>query len=160
MFEFVNGLLDSKDNVIEQLNLLKKYKNNKEVKKYMSIVSGQNNSPYLKNCIDKYYYNLEVDEKIFNEQKKNVKLYKICILSTENQKIEKIQKKDKNLINKVRIRDEVKLLEGPYAGMEGIVKKINKINKEIVVEFDLLGIKIECECKDKFEIIRRDNNVK
>lgn len=160
MIEFVNELLDSKDNIIEQLKLLKKYKNNKEVKKYMNIISAQNNSPYFKNCIDKYYYDLKVDENIFNEQKKNVKLYKVCILSTENQKIEKIPKKDKNLINKVRIRDEVKLLAGPYKGMEGIVKKVNKINKEIVVEFDLLGIKIECECKDKFKIIRRDNDVR
>ena len=52
MLEFVNELLDSKDNIIDQLLILKENKNNKEVKKYINALLRENNSPYFKYCID------------------------------------------------------------------------------------------------------------
>lgn len=60
MLEFVQILLDSCDNLIDQLILLKKYSNNKEVQKYIKALNKMNLSPYTKYCIDKYYYNLDV----------------------------------------------------------------------------------------------------
>lgn len=62
MLEFVNQLLDSQDNIIDQLILLRENKNHKEVKEYMRILVKENNSPYFKYCIDKYYFNKDVKE--------------------------------------------------------------------------------------------------
>lgn len=62
MLEFVNELLKSQDNIIDQLKLLKENENNREVKKYMRVLVEQNDSPYFKYCIDKYYFNKNVKE--------------------------------------------------------------------------------------------------
>ena len=62
MLEFVEKLLNSQDNIIDQLKLLRENKDNKEVKKYMRALVKDNNSPYFKYCIDKYYFNKDVKE--------------------------------------------------------------------------------------------------
>lgn len=62
MLEFVDQLLNSQDNIIDQLKLLKDNKNNKEVKKYMQALLKDKHSPYFNYCIDKYYFNKDIDE--------------------------------------------------------------------------------------------------
>jgi len=61
MFEFVNKLLDSESNIIDQLKVLKKNKN-EEVEKYINELIKQNISPYFRYCIDKYYFEKNVKE--------------------------------------------------------------------------------------------------
>ena len=62
MLEFVELLLDLCDNIIDQLILLKQFKHNKEVKKYIKTLEKSNLSPYERYCIDKYFYGLDVKE--------------------------------------------------------------------------------------------------
>lgn len=65
MLEFVELLLNSCDNLINQLILLKEFKHHKEVKKYMRALEKENLSPYKRYCINKYFYGLDVkNEKI------------------------------------------------------------------------------------------------
>lgn len=61
MLEFVEKLLDSKDNIIDQLILLKQHKNHKEVKRYMKSLLSCYNSPYFNYCIDTYYLEKQVE---------------------------------------------------------------------------------------------------
>lgn len=62
MLEFVDELLGLSDNIIDQLILLKKFKHNREVKKYIKALKKINLSPYTRYCINKYFYNLDVKE--------------------------------------------------------------------------------------------------
>lgn len=62
MLEYVERLLASEDNIIDQLKALKVNKKHKEVKKYIKLIKEENDSPYVKYCIDKYYFDKEVDE--------------------------------------------------------------------------------------------------
>lgn len=89
MLEFVNELLDSQDSIIDQLKVLKENKNNKEVKKYMKALVKQNNSPYFKYCIDKYYYDKDVKEVEVPDEKMNIQLYKIYFPSLHKKQIMK-----------------------------------------------------------------------
>ena len=60
MLEFVELLLNSCDNIISQLILLKKFKHHKEVRKYMKALEKENISPYERYCINKFFYGLDV----------------------------------------------------------------------------------------------------
>ena len=51
MLEFVELLLNSCDNIISQLILLKKFKHHKEVRKYMKALKKENISKLWKNQI-------------------------------------------------------------------------------------------------------------
>ena len=62
MSEFVLLLLDSRDNIIDQLLLLKKYQKNKEVKKYINYLLNMNLTLYGRYCLNKYYFDLEEEE--------------------------------------------------------------------------------------------------
>ena len=62
MLELIDTLLSSQDNLIEQLALLKKFKSHRAVKRYMKALNQLNLSPYKRYCIDKYYYDLDVEE--------------------------------------------------------------------------------------------------
>lgn len=59
--DFVNLLLSARDNIIDQLLLLKKYKNKREVKRYIKLAM-QECSPFIRYCINKYYYDLDVEK--------------------------------------------------------------------------------------------------
>ncbi len=62
MLYFVDELLSLGDNIIDQLILLKKFKHNRDVKKYMNSLKKENLSPYTRYCINKYFYGLDVEE--------------------------------------------------------------------------------------------------
>lgn len=62
MLEFVKELLNSHDNIIDQLIALKENKNHKEVKKYIKEMLKSNYSPYYQYCIDKYLFDKDVAE--------------------------------------------------------------------------------------------------
>lgn len=65
MLEFVELLLHSCDNLIDQLILLREFKHHKEVKKYIRTLEKENISPYERYCINKFFYGLDVEaEKI------------------------------------------------------------------------------------------------
>ena len=66
-FEFVKLLLDARDNIIDQLILLRKYQDNEEVQEYIDYLLKSDISLYDRYCIDKYYFLKEVEEVSFND---------------------------------------------------------------------------------------------
>lgn len=96
MFEFVNKLLDSESNIIDQLRILKKNKN-EEVEKYINELVNQNISPYFRYCIDKYYF-----EKNVEEVKPQVPKLRPLYYLKGYKKIEKIIEKEDNIINQIK----------------------------------------------------------
>ena len=161
MLEFVNQLLNSQDNIIDQLKVLKENKDNKEVKKYINTLIKQNNSPYFNYCIDKYYFGKDVEEVKKPSGQRYIKLYPIYFQSLEIKK----EKKRKKLLNKVKKGDKVKVLEGVFKGTIGIVEKIDMSSDMITIEVETFGEmffdrEVKCEVNDIFEIIKERKNEK
>jgi len=103
MLEFVNELLKSQNNIIDQLKLLKENKNHKEVKKYMGVLIKQNNSPYFKYCIDKYYFNKDV-----KEVKPPIRVLKPLYYLKGRKKIERLLESRDNIIDQLKLLKEYK----------------------------------------------------
>jgi len=108
MLEFVNELLDSQNNIIDQLLLLKTKKDHQEVQIYINTLIKMNNSPFFKYCIDKYYFEKEVLEV-------DVPIPVLKPIYNTNDKVGKLLEKKDNLI------DQIKLLKKNYQDIE--VKK-------------------------------------
>lgn len=103
MLEFVNQLLKSQDNIIDQLKELKENKNNKEVKKYMQTLVEQNDSPYFKYCIDKYYFNKDV-----KEVKPPIRTLRPLYYLKGYKRIEKLLESKDNIIDQLKLLKEHK----------------------------------------------------
>lgn len=161
MLEFVNELLNSQDNIIDQLKVLKKNKNHKEVQKYINALVKENNSPYFNYCIDKYYFGKDVEEVKQPLTQRNIKLYPIYFKSLEIKKETKRQK----LLNKVKKGDKIKVLEGCFKGTIGIVEKIDSSSDIITIAVETYDRqpfegKVKCEFNDIFEIIKEGQSEK
>lgn len=103
MLEFVTQLLNSQDNIIDQLKLLKENKNNKGVKRYMRVLVKQNNSPYFNYCIDKYYFNKDV-----KEVKPSIRTLRPLYYLKGWKKVEKLLESRDNLIDQLKLLKEHK----------------------------------------------------
>ena len=103
MLEFVNELLKSQDNIIDQLKLLKENENNREVKKYMRVLVEQNDSPYFKYCIDKYYFNKNV-----KEVKPPIRTLRPLYYLKGRKKVEKLLESRDNIIDQLKLLREYK----------------------------------------------------
>ena len=130
MLEFVNELLDSQDNIIDQLKVLKENKKHKEVKKYINALIKINNSPYYKYCIDKYYFNKKV-----KEVELPLPTLKVPSYLKGSRKIEKLLKTKDNLI------DQIKLLK-EYKGNKIIDNYIKEyLELDLISEYEIYCIK-------------------
>ena len=103
MLEFVEKLLSSQDNIIDQLKLLRENKNNKEVKKYMRALVEDNNSPYFKYCIDKYYFNKDV-----KEVKPSIRPLRPLYYLKKTKKIQSLLESRNNIIDQLKLLKEYK----------------------------------------------------
>jgi len=103
MLEFVNQLLNSQDNIIDQLKVLRENRNHKEVKKYINALIKINNSPYYKYCIDKYYFNKKV-----KEVELPLPTLKALSYLKGSRKIKKLLKTQDNIIDQIKLLKEYK----------------------------------------------------
>lgn len=101
--EFLNSLILSKDNISEQLRVLRKYRDRDDVQEYIKNIESREDYDkflYTKYLIDKYYYN-----------KKNlVKPDKNCIESFGKLQLQPVQvlKKRESLVNTdIKLGDKV-----------------------------------------------------
>lgn len=156
----IEKILNRKDNLIDQILLLKKYKKDKDVDNYVSEYLECWSSQYEAYCIKKYYYDMDVEEVKPTVKSLNIRLYKISFKSLED-KQEKLKIKEyKKAIKNIREGDKVKLLDGPFENLIGIVKSFDIDNFKIFVTIELFEEKYDIEHNGKFEIIKEDNNAK
>ena len=64
-------LLDSQDNLIDQLCKLRLYSDKLEVKKYIEELLKSDLHPYVRYCVDKYYFEKNVEEVPFSSYYNN-----------------------------------------------------------------------------------------
>lgn len=124
--EFVNELLLSKNNISEQLKLLRKHSDNKYVQEYIkSLEESKNLSGYVKYMIDRYYYG----------KKDAIKCKKNCVEKMFKVLLKPIKIKTKRCVEtNIQVGDIVSIIDGPFKGIDG---KVTKVDKEYA-EFDVL----------------------
>jgi len=146
--EFVNKLLLSKDNVSEQLILLKKNKDNKYVQEYIKLIeSSEYLSEYMKYMIERYYYG----------NKDAIKAEKNCVEKTFKVLLRPIKIKTKKYVETdIQVGDNVYIVDGPYKDFKGKVEKVDKEYAEFIVSINLF--KEDYSVKVDFEYVVKNLN--
>lgn len=76
---YINKLLTSSDDIMEQIRLIKENKDHEQVKKYLMLLDSENLSPHMRYLIDKYLF----DRKVESEPKKPDRKYTLIIYNEE-----------------------------------------------------------------------------
>ena len=153
-------LLDLGDNIINQLIILRKHKNDRAVNDYIENYLSFEPSDYVCYCINKYFYDLDVEEVKPNAKNLRIKLMKVYIPSLVKKQERKREKEYRKSIKKAKCGDVVKITEGPFSGMCGVLESFDKETKNMVVNLEIFGEKISCECSDAFVIVKGVKNEK
>lgn len=125
----LNELLESKDNISEQLRLLRNYSERQDVKEYInSLLENKNVTDYVKYMIDKYYFG----------NKDAVKVEKNCVERTFKVLLRPIKIKTKKYSEtNIKVGDIVSIIDGAFSGFDGKVEKVDKEYSEFVISIKL-----------------------
>ena len=125
----LNELLESKDNISEQLRLLRNYSEQQDVKEYInSLLENKNVTDYVKYMIDKYYFG----------NKDAVKVEKNCVERTFKVLLRPIKIKTKKYSEtNIKVGDIVSIIDGAFSGFDGKVEKVDKEYSEFVISIKL-----------------------
>ncbi len=153
----IQSLLESRNNIIDQLKLLKEYKGTKYVDTYIKEYLELWSNEYEAYCIQKYYYDMDVKEVEPNAKSLNITLYRISFRETESK-----QEKDKQngYAKSVKKNDKIKILDGPFKNQIGIVNSFDRDNSKIFVTISLFEEKFNIEYDGKFEKIKEAKSEK
>lgn len=129
--EFVNELLLSKDNISDQLKLLRKYKDNKYVQEYIkSLEEDKSLTGYVKYMIERYYYG----------KKDAIKCEKNCIERMFKVVLRPVKFHQKKYVEtNIKVGDIVSIIGGPFKGVDGEVIKVDKEYAQFDVSINLFG---------------------
>lgn len=158
--EVVKKILDTKDNVIDQIISLKKCKDKEMIDIYFDDYLAVWANEYVSYCIKKYYYDLDVEEVEPTAKSLNIVLHPIYFRSIEKKQERIIKRKTLEARKKVKKGDMVRILNGPFNNMTGIFEGFNKNTMKSNVIINMFGLEISCECEDEFEIIKENNHEK
>lgn len=136
--KFVNELILSKNNISEQLKLLRKYKDREDVQKYIAELKNKVSSNYINYLIERYFEgNKEVKAPKKTPPEEMFKLsLKPSIIK------EKIKKEG---ITDIKVGDVVLITDGMYKDIEGKVEKVDNEYSEFTLSIDLFGKIFFCE---------------
>ena len=122
----LNELIESKDNISEQLKLLRKHREREDVKEYInSLLENRYVTDYVRYMIDKYYFNNKEAVKV--EKNSIERVFKVLLRPVK-------VKTKKYAETNIKVGDNVSIIDGPFKGIDG---KITKVDKEYA-EFDVL----------------------
>jgi len=153
----IERLLESRDNIIDQLKLLKEYRGTKVVDTYIEDYLELRSNEYEAYCIQKYYYDMDVQEVKPTAKSLNITLYKICFRDIERKQEKAKLKRYIKAIKKIKKGDKVKILDGPFENQVGIVNSYDIDNMRLFVTICLFEEKYDIEHDGKFEKIKEEN---
>ncbi len=155
---YVTKLIESQKNVEDQIKILKKHQDNEEVAFYVqtNFPYLMSTYPYLRALILNYYYDVDYPIPELNAKSLNIKLYKIYFKDLEAKKEKKQIKKMQKKIKHLKVGNKIKVLSGPFAGMDAIIKNIQ--DNLLTVEMDMFGetTELELDSNDDFKIISKN----
>lgn len=148
------AVLESCDNIIDQLNLLSEYKDDEKIAEYVVDQLKYDRGPYVEYCMDKYFYGEYVPEVEPTAKTLGIVLIDFEIPSLLKKQEKQKMRKDRHTLKKVKVGDAVKVLEGPFSNMVGKVDTVDKKNAKLIVLIPLFGTDTPCEIEGKFEIVK------
>lgn len=148
--KYILDLLDKEDNIIDQLKLLRTQKNDKRIDNYLLNLMAKDKREFVKYCIKKYYFQENLEP--LQPDAKNLKITLYPIIFDTQKSYEETETKNRPTED-VKINDKIKITDGKYLGLEGIVSYIDKSDDKIIVEVELFGKLIFIELQDSFIII-------
>lgn len=139
-YEFVQNLVTSKESIIDQCKLLREHRDSKDVQEYINLLQKENDDYYEQEeynyviyCINKYYYGRKVPK--MEQPQPTIRLYayvkeKPFIMEPVDNftPLEDIEKGEK-----------VKILNGPFRGLIGLVREVDLDNDVFNVSIDIFG---------------------
>ena len=162
MFKYVVDALNSKDNIKDQIILLREFRFRKGVRKYVDNLIFKNRyiyeaigdelSKYILYCIVKYYYGLDAKE---------VKLPK----EFEGERLIEFYPEEKTIyvpvldqpIDTIKVGDKFTILSGAFKGLEAFVQSVDLKNEKLGVIVELFGqdTRVDIGYKEP-EVIKRE----
>lgn len=139
--DFVNELILSKENISEQLILLRKNKNNKYVQEYIkNLENSQYLTGYVKYMIERYYYG----------KKDAIKCEKNCIEKTFKVLLKPVKIHSKKYTETdIQVGDVVTIVDGPFKDFIGKIEKVDNeyalFDVTIKLFDDYFNVEIEFE---------------
>lgn len=139
-YDFVQSLVTSKDNIIDQCKLLRQYRNSKDVQEYIAILQKENDEfyesdeyDYVIYCINKYYYGRKVPK--LKQPVPTFRLYAyIKGKPTIEEPIDIF-----TALEDIKKGDKIKILNGAFHDLIGIITEINLKNDEYDVRLNIYG---------------------
>lgn len=125
----LNELIESKDNISEQLKLLRKHREREDVKEYInSLLENRYVTDYVRYMIDKYYFNNKEAVKV--EKNSIERVFKVLLRPVK-------VKTKKYAETNIKVGDNVSIVDGPFNGFNGIVEKVDNEYAEFAVLINL-----------------------
>lgn len=139
--DLISSFLDSKDNIVDQCKLLREHNDLSDVQDYItqaeayygydSAIAGLP-TDYERYCIDKYYYGLDVPE----VKPSHVRLYAY----ERMRRVKEVYEEDisgATPLENIKEGDRIKMLNGPFKNISGVIVKTNLDNNEFTINFHL-----------------------
>ncbi len=143
--DFIEDLLDSKDNIIDQCKLLKEHQDSTDVQKYISCAStyyGYDapvlyglSTEYEMYCINKYFNGYDVPLVKSNHVRLGVWLK---IRASKNTNFEEAIN-EYTSFEDIKEGDKVTILTGPFKDLQAIIKNVDLDNNHIDATINLFG---------------------
>lgn len=125
----LNELIESKDNISEQLKLLRKHREREDVKEYInSLLENRYVTDYVRYMIDKYYFNNKEAVKV--EKNSIERVFKV-LLRPVKVKIKKYAETN------IKVGDNVSIVDGPFNGFNGIVEKVDNEYAKFIISIKI-----------------------
>lgn len=166
MFKYVVEALDSKDNLKDQMILLREYRYRKGVRKYIDNLIYRNHyhytehkskeAQYILYCIVKYYYDLDAKEV---KPPKGYEDFKLTEYYYPRFYYEEEPITDTPL-EELKIGDRFTILCGGFKGLEALIDNIDYENEKLSVFVDLFGQETKLDMSYKEWVEKRHERKK
>ena len=125
----LNELIESKDNISEQLKLLRKHREREDVKEYInSLLENRYVTDYVRYMINKYYFNNKEAVKV--EKNSIERVFKVLLRPVK-------VKTKKYAETNIKVGDNVSIVDGPFNGFNGIVEKVDNEYAEFIISIKI-----------------------
>ncbi len=158
--DYIEKLLDSKDNIIDQCKLLKEHQDSIDVQKYISCAStyyGYDapvyrglSTEYEMYCINKYFKGYDVPLVKSNHVKLGVWLN----VKTHRKNSQEELVSEWTSFKDVKECDKVKILTGPFQGLQAVIDEIDLDYNNIKATINLFGQDTSIEFTEDDRILK------
>ncbi len=139
-YEFVQKLVTSKDNIIDQCKLLREHRDSKDVQEYISLLQKENDDyyeskeyDYVIYCINKYYYGRKIPK--IERPQPSIRLYAYI----KEKPIIEEPVDNFTPLEDIKKGDRIKILNGVFKDLTGLIVKTNFDKNEFTVSLNLFG---------------------